>query len=311
MNLFLLAALVPGLFWDKGPDTASKLAQAGIRDISVPPSCAAAWRKVPGGISIHVVDPASLLKLNAPSVAFRMEEASATREAWINSNAWRLLRQPAGHFYYEAAGVSASLAAAEAFMYGADALVHTDEAGLKALAEMQQFLRSLGDNSLAPLVNIGFIDDGSPASGEFMNLLVRRNLLFEIVDRPDSHLNLTVALGTRDYPKSEAGNPSLLAEKVRAHLTDGKRLLRIYGSYLVIGRLVGNGSLTRLYLINYAGVKSDVEGIRVRVLGEYPRQEIADYHAPGTKLLDVTSTSEATEFTIPKLPSFAVVELRH
>lgn len=308
MSLLLAVLLLPSLFWDKGPETAQILKQAGIHSIDIPASSADSWKPVTG-IKVQIADPSGLIKLAAPGISFHEEEASATSAPWVSSSGWRFIRQPDGRFYYDAPGESASVAAAEAFMYDAHALIHTDAAGLAPLGSMLQFLKKFGSSDMPPLVNIGFIDDGSAASGEFMNLLVRRNLLFKVTKPGDPHVNLDVALGSPEYPRKEAGNPVLLAEKARANLTDNKRLLRIYGSDIVIGRLVGNSSRARLYLLNYGAGKSVVEGIRVRLLGAYSRPQLAVNGNPGASLIDVIDKKDALEFTLPELKDFAVVDL--
>jgi hypothetical protein len=142
-----------------------------------------------------------------------------------------------------------------------------------------------------------------------MNLLVRRNLLFKLVSAPDPKLDLNVKLGTPEYPMKEAGNPSLLAEKVRANLTDEKRLLRIYGTYTVIGRLLRSDKRARVLVLNYAHTASDVDGVRVRNLGGFPHHSFANYGLPRAVLADFKSDEKATEFTITKLGPFAVVDL--
>jgi hypothetical protein len=300
--------LLPTLFWNQGPQSANTLTQAGIHEITVPPVLAPAWKSVPD-FTVHTEDPGQLTKLPAPGITIRTRQASATEAPWVVSNGWRLLRQPDGHFYYDAPGTAAALAAAEAFMYNARAVIHTDETGLAPLGQMLKFLTTVGHEDLPPIVNIAFVDDGSPASGEFMNLLVRRNLLFRVVKSPDPKADLDVALGQPAYPKSEASNPALLAEKVRANLTDPKRLLRIYGSEVVIGRLIGNRDQARIYLLNYAASKYPTEGVRVRILGNYsqPQIENPDDSQPG--LLDVSRKADALEFTVPRLKDFAVVNL--
>lgn len=306
--MLISVLLLPTLFWDKGPETVSLLHQAQISHISVPVSMADSWKTV-AGISVESVDSARLIRVLTPSVVFHADEASATRAPWVNSNGWRFLRQPDGRFYYEAPGTAGSLAAAEAFTYGVNAVVHTDDAGIGAFGKMLAFLQRAGSDDLPPLVNIGFIDDGSPQSGEFMNLLVRRNLLFQVVKQPDPKLDLTVKLGSAEFPRSEAGDPSLLAEKVRSKLTDDKRLLRVYGSEVVTGQLVGGRDRARLYLLNYAAARSPVQGIRIRVSGVYPKCDVSEYESSNARLLDVSSTSGATEFTLPELKTFAVVRL--
>ncbi len=308
MTVLAVALLLPWLFWDKGPETAGQLQQARITHISVPASHADSWKQTPG-ITVEVADPSSFVKAVTPGVEFRGRVASATRAPWVNSNGWRFLRDPAGRYYYDAPGSAAALAAAEAFTFGVHAAIHTDAAGLEPFGHMLAFLQQAGGQDLAPVVNIGFIDDGSPASGEFMNLLIRRNLLFRIVKEPDPKLDLTVALGSPEYPKSEGGNPSLLAEKVRSNLTDPKRLLRIYGSEVVVGRLFGNGQVARLFLINYGAGRSPVRGLRIRVLGPYRKPQAAEYDVSDTHLLDVSSDSTALEFTLPELNTFAIIDL--
>ena len=239
----------------------------------------------------------------------RGNEASATRAPWVDSNGWRYLRQPDGHFYCDAPGASAALAAAEAFAYGVHAAIHTDNAGFEPLAKMLAFLQTIKDENWPSLVNIGFLDDGSAESGEFMNLLVRRNLLFRVVKQPDSKMDLNVAPGSAEYPKTEAANPSLLAAKVRANLTDEKRLLRIYGSEVVVGRLVGKGSAARLYLINYGASRGPARGLRIRVLGTFNKQEAAQFDSTETRLQDVSTDAGATEFTLPELKTFGMINL--
>jgi hypothetical protein len=308
LNLILLALVIPSLFWDKGPDTANILKQAGIEHIGVPAAMSAQWKSVPG-ITVEAVDPQQLKKLPAPGVQFRRRVASATRAPWVDSNAWRFFREPGATYFYDAPGKAGALAAAESFSYGVRAFVHTDDAGFKPLADMLQFLDKIKRPDSQPRANIGYIDDGSPESGELMNLLVRRNLLFRLVTKPDPALDITVKLGTPKYPKAEAANPSVLAEKVRSQLGDEKRLLRLYGSEVVVGRLVSAPKSDTLFLINYGANRVPVNGIRVRVLGKYSGAKISDFGTPGEAPLDLVHDSQAIEFTLKELGTFAVVTL--
>lgn len=308
MSFLFVALLLPSLFWDRGPETAAELRQAHIATISVPASIASSWKSV-AGFTIEIADPASMVKLPKPGVNFRTNESSATGAPWIDSNAWRILRQPTSSFYYDAPGESAAIAAAEAFTYGAKAVIHTDADGLRPLGTMLSFLEALKGPKLQALVNADFVDDGSPQSGEFMNLLVRRNLLFRVVHRPESSAAVTVKLGSPKFPKSDAANPSLLAEKVRAEITDEKRLLRIYGSEIVVGRLEGDSNSGRVYLINYAGNNLVVDGLRVRVLGKYTHFKVAVAGVPNQSASDPATDADGTEFTLKHLKTFAVVDL--
>src|SRR3954465_14649243 len=137
--LLLLAATLPRLFWDAGPESAPALREAGIERIAVPAAQSGAWNGV-AGITIEVGDPQAAVKLVAPSVDYRANQGSASRSPWLNSNGWRFLRQPQAVFVYDVKGAQAALAAAEAFMFGGNALIRSDDAGLKPLAEMLAYL---------------------------------------------------------------------------------------------------------------------------------------------------------------------------
>ncbi len=198
MTLLWLAVLLPVLFRESGPDTADRLKQSGITQIAVRPPLEAAWKSQPD-FAVRVADPRSAVKLAAPGVQYRANEASATRSPWVNKNGWQFLRQPHGRFYYDAPGLAAALAAAEAFMYQADAVV--------------------------------------------------------------------------------------------------------------IARLTGDGGRLRLQLLNYAAVSRTLNGIRVRVLGRYPKHEVRALGNAGAALVDYEAAADATEFTLPELKSYAVIDL--
>ena len=306
--MLLLLAAIPALFWDGAADTAPALRDAGIERIMVPAARLASWKGV-AGITAEAADSQSAVKMLAPTVNYRMNVASATNAPWIVANGWRVIRRPQGRFYYDVTGREAALAAAEAFGYDANAMIRTDAAGLKPLAEMLGFLRTITGESLPPVADIGYIDDGSAASGEVMNLLVRDNLLFQLVAAPDRRLKVNVKLGTKEYPLADARNPGTVAHAVRFNLTDDKRSLRIYGSQVVVGRLTASGGRARIHLLNYAGATRKVDGIRVRVLGQYPKHQLWLADGTGVELLDYSVEADATEFTLPELKTYAVVDL--
>jgi hypothetical protein len=305
--LLLLAAALPTLFWDGPPDTASVLREAGIERIQVPAAQLDAWK----GVGQLIVEGAGLLdavKLTAPGVQYRANVASATTTPWLISNGWRILRNPQARFLYEAQGVKSALAAAEAFCFGAYAVVHTDAAGLKPFAEMLAALRGVGANGQV-VADIGFIDDGSPAAGEVVNLLVRDNLMFQLLTRPDPRLRLNVRFGSKDFPAEEAKNPGMMAHDIRGRLTDEKRSVRIFGSAVVLARLTSARDGVRVHLLNYAGAERKIDGLRVRVLGRYPKSRVTVVGSQGVELLDYLLDADATEFTLPELKTYAVIDL--
>lgn len=306
--MLLLLAALPTLFWDGAADTAPALRDAGIHQIVVPAAQLATWKDATG-IAAEAADLQAAVKVMAPLVNYRMDEASATRAPWVVANGWRFIRRPQGRFYYDVTGKQAALAAAEAFCYGANAMIRTDAAGLKPLAEMLDFLRTVVGEPLPPVADIGYIDDGSSASGEVMNLLVRDNLLFQLVTSPDRRLKLNVKLGTKEYPLADAKNPGTVAHAVRYNLTDEKRSVRVYGSPVVVVRLTATEGHARLHLLNYAGANRKVDGVRVRVLGRYSKHQLSLADGAGVELLDYTVDSDATEFTLPELKTYAIVDL--
>jgi hypothetical protein len=251
--------------------------------------------------------PANAVKLPSPGVEYRVTVASPSRTPWVDANGWRLERAPDRTYFYDVSEKAAALACAEAYAWAAKALVHTTDAGAAAFRSMLDLVKSLPDASWPVMANIGVVDDGSSETGELMNLLTRRNLLYRIVPAPDPKLDLSVRLGSAEYPRTEAANPDMLARKIRSELGDDKRLLRLYGSEVVIARLVGNGDRARLHLLNYAS--RPVSGLRVRVRGKWSRQEAHGYGEPQLKLRDVSMDGDAAEFTIPEMSTYVAVDL--
>jgi hypothetical protein len=269
-------------------------------------------------------DAAAFQTVPAPGVRFVANESQATTAPWIDSNGWRFQRGIQKASYSTLPAGSATLAAAEAHAFNVDAILNPDPADVEELGRMLQFLKAHTQPPLPPMANIGVVDDKSPAMSEILNLLTRRNLLFRIVTSPDRSLNLTVQLGTKDFPKESAANPSDFAARVRAKLGDDNRLVRLYGTSTVIARLTGDGKRARLFLLSYGGRRGGgggggggqqrgpqpQTGIRVRVLGRYQPTAVAAYGSPAdAKLLDVENPGNTTEFTLPSFTTVAIVDL--
>jgi hypothetical protein len=250
-------------------------------------------------------DAHGAVKLAVPQVQYRINEASASRSPWIDANGWQMVRKPAARFYYDVPGKAAALAAAEAFAYGAHAVVHTDAGGVAAFKRMTAFLAALPEVDLPVSANIGVVEDGTAETGELMNLLTRRNLLFRVVSAPDPALQVNVRLGEKGYAKDE--DPNMLAQRIRSELTDEKRLVRLYGSEVVVARLTGGGGRARVHLLNYSD--RPVVGLRVKVLGVFPNAKIAAFDKPHASLQDVSTDNGSTEFTVDEMSSYAVVDL--
>jgi hypothetical protein len=245
--------------------------------------------------------PAGCVAVPPPKIDYRPNVARATSSPWVNSNAWRFLRDPNAQYCLEAPGKLSALAAAEAFAYGVKALIRTAGEGVPAFQHMLGFLRELPEADLPSLANIGIVDDGSARTGELMNLLSRRNLLYRPVRSPDEQLQVNVTSTDRD------SDPSKQAYAIRQKLGDGNRLLRLYGSEVVIGRLTGDGTRIRLHLVNYAS--RPVNGLRVRIAGRYGNPILRSFGAPDAKAIDFDAEADATEFTIVSMNEYAVIDL--
>jgi hypothetical protein len=244
--------------------------------------------------------PPNAVKLPKPGVVYRPNIATATSKPWVDANGWRLQRAGNQVYYYDVPGKGAALAAAEAFAYGKDTGVHTDIAGAGAFDKMLAFLTTLGPGPETVIANIGVVDDGSQQAGEVMNLLARHNLLYRVEAKPDPTLQVNLS-------KPVAGNPDMFAQRIRQQVTDAARKLRIYGSDVVLGRMTGDDSHVRLHLINYGD--AEIHALRVRVLGAYPKNKLSAFDLPAAVLTDVDVADGATEFTLPLMKTYAVVDL--
>jgi hypothetical protein len=246
--------------------------------------------------------------LAAPGTTARAGLASPTRAPWIVANGWRFMRQPGTKYVYDVPAGKAALAAAEAFAYGANAILKIDRADVRPLGEMLTFLAALPLVDLPTVSDFAVVDDGSAVTGEVMNLLARRNLLFEVVQAPQPRFTINIRIGAPEYPREEAADPSAFALKIRRQLTDDQRALRVYGSEVVICRLTARADVARLHLINYGG--REIQGLRVRVRGTYSNGEAYVAGAGRLPLQDQMTAGGATEFSIPRLTTYAVIDLR-
>jgi hypothetical protein len=262
---------------------------------------------LPSLLTGSATPPADAVQLNEPKVQYRNNEASATRSPWIDANGWRILRASGRTFVYKVKGEAAALAAAEAFTYSAGALISADAPGEDAFGRMLGFLKTIPPADLAPVADFGVVDDRSDATGELFNLLTRMNLLYKIEQNPDRNFHVNVRVGTKEYPAKEAQNPSFLAHKIRSQIGDDNRSLRVYGSEVVVGRLMAGSGNGRLFLINYAA--RPALGLRVRVRGSYAKGDMRMPGSADSHPADWTQDGPFTEFSIPELRLFAVIDL--
>lgn len=308
MIALLTLLSLPALYWQHGVERAQDLKAAGIERVLVPPDQADTWRKAGfEATPLSAADLASREGLLPPGIVARANVASPTRSPWASANGWRVLRNPGGKYIYDLPAGSAALAAAEAFAYGADAVLKVDPADLVPLGRMLTFLKELPAADLPGIADLAVVDDGSPDTGEVMNLLVRRNLLFRVVRAPAPQFRINIQLGSKEYPRGDAADPSAFALRIRRQLTDDERSLRVYGSETVIGRLTGDQGRARLHLLNYA--RREVEGLRIRVRGTFLRGEARLPERGRVPLEDLVAADGFTEFSLPAIGSYVVIDL--
>jgi hypothetical protein len=310
MTLLPWLAALPCLFWTAGPEGSPSPKAAGVERLCVPPAQADGWRRAGlTPVAMAESDLAVREPLLTPGIKAQANRVSATRSPWVDGNGWRFRRNPEGQFVYEALPAGrAALAAAEAAAYGADAVLQqVDAADLDSLGQMMKFIAQLPPNELPDVADLAVVDDGSGPLGEVLNLLVRRNLFFRIVKELSADFRVNVKLGTKEYPLKEAGEPSALALKIRRELGDEERSLRVFGTEAVIARLTGDGARLRVHLLNYGG--RDIDGLRVRFRGERP-EGVAYVAGTGrVALQDRTVVEGGTEFTLPRLSVYGVVDI--
>jgi hypothetical protein len=299
---------LPLIYWAGGIETVDSLKQAGIEQIAAPPDKVEAWRKA--GFKVTAISQAEIerrKKLLTPRIAGRANVASATRRPWIDANGWRFVRAPGDKFYYDLPPGKAAMAIAEAFAYNADAILKIAPADLKEAGAMLAFVKNLTGENYPPIADIGVIDDGSAGTGEIINLLTRRNLLFKIVAAPAPQFRVNIELGSKEYPRAAAADPSEFAQKIRRRLGDENRGLRVYGTEMVICRLTGAGERAQLHLLNYSG--REVDGLRLRLRGNYRRVEAYVFGFGRVETKDFVNDETATEFSISRMGLFAVINL--
>ena len=305
----LLLAALPMIFWDQGPETAPSLKQNGIEQVLVPAEKLQAWKT--SGLSVRGISPTEWTALEealAPGVDRQVQVASATRSPYLVANGWRFIRNRSGKYRYTLPAGKAALAVAETFAYAADAMLQLETVDLESAGKMLAFLRGVPAADLPGVADIAVIDDQHPLVGEVMNLLARRNLLFTVVPAPSPRFPINIRIGYKEYPEEEAANPSNFALKIRRQLTDDRRTVRIYGSETVLCRLTGDETRIRLHLLNYRGGK--VDGLRVRLRGAFRKGQALGDQIGEIPLENFAVSDGATEFSIPVMNLYAVIDLQ-
>ena len=250
---------------------------------------------------------ASREALPTPGLTPRAGLASPTRSPWIVANGWRFTRHPAAKYVYDVPAGRAALAAAEAFAYGADAVLKIDPADLGTLGAMLAFLEALPAVDLPPVSDLAIVDDGSAITGEVMNLLARRNLLFQVVQAPSPRFPLNDQHRERPIParrgrRSERLRPEDPSSAHRRAATPAS--LRERGRHLPAhGRCcAGEAAPDQLRRARDRGAAHPAARSVQQRRGSGRR--CGPHRAGGPR-----RRRGATEFSVPRIATYAVIDL--
>ncbi len=178
----------------------------------------------------------------------RLAPRATTSSPWVNSNAWRFIRDPKAQFCIEAPGkLSAVAFAAEAFAYGVDALIRTSGEGVDrvpAHAGLSAGTARSGSVSAREHRHRGRRFRPNRRTHELHSAGAICFYRYQCA-RPTISLQVNVKSTGADP------DPSKQAYAIRQEVGDANRLLRLYGSEVVIGRLTGNNMQVRLHIVNY------------------------------------------------------------
>ncbi len=244
-------------------------------------------------------DTSKFVTVRAPGIEMRRNMAMATSAPWVDSNIWQFRRAPSKSYFSDVTGKSVALAMAEAHSQGVELALRTTPDQRKEYEAMAAFLRTVPEGPTAVWANLAVTDDGSDAAGEALNLLSRRNLLF--TTKPGAKADLKLKAD------KSITNPYDFAQEARQKLGEDKRLVRLYGSEITIADLRREGNKVRLSLIQYGRRPSDAPRIRVR--GHYSNVRALVYGTGEMQVTDLTTDGAYTEFTLPSLPLYAVLDL--
>ena len=174
---------------------------------------------------------------------------------------------------------------------------------------MGAFLASLPDSTLPAAVDIAVVDDGSPLVGEILNLMARRNLLFEAVPKEAPDVALNVRIGSKAFPLEGGAEPGG-RRPLGAAPPDGREALAA-----ALRHRGGPGPpdprrrpRACLHLLNYGG--RPIDGLRVRLLGELGLRTKPGLSASRRVAVeDLVSAEGATEFSLGVIDPYAIVDL--
>ena len=308
MLLALLLAALPAVYWTQPVSSAPALKEAGVTRVLVPPERVEEWKAA--GVDAAPISDAELesrVVLRTPGIRGRADVASATHRPWIDTNGWRIQRSGGRERYrYRPVAGKAALSAAEAYAWGADAVVAVEPAELGSLGGMLAFLAGLPAADLPGIADVGIEDDGSALVGEVLNLAACRNLLIR-PDRDAAGVALQVKIGTTEFPRSEALNPDAFSLLLRRRLGEGRRSLHLYGSEVVLARLTGDGQRLRLQLVNYGG--RSVEGLRVRLRGAWAPVGVWLSGQGKGEVEDYARRDGTTELSLATVDTYGLIDL--
>lgn len=299
-----LLASVPVLYWPEPAHTAPRLRAAGVVRLCAPPATVPSWRAA--GFEATGCERAGRVVLDSIGLAGRPDVAAPTQRPWIDANGWRFQRRPADRYWYQAPAGKAALAAAEASAYGVDAVLAVAAEDLAEAGRALSFLAALPEADLPAVSDVTVVDDGSDETAEVLNLLARRNILFDVAAKaPASTGRLVVRPGSGRFSRATDGDPDAFALEVRRAIGDENRSLRIFGTEVVLARVAGDARRRRVHLLSYAG--RPIEGVRLRLRGRWA-EPTGRALGSDAAFEDFAQAADSTEVSIASLGAYAVLD---
>lgn len=258
--------------------------------------------------------PADLEALEGAEWPSAQASASAgpTGAPWVTSNGWRIRiarhRQGANGRWpmLDTAPKSAShaLAVADAMAYGGVWLARYDPSTwAEVTAAVRFYAKYAGRLAWAPVAALAVIGEfGHPFEEEFVNLLARRQVGFELL-KPGDRSKAPHSVDLRRVPRDDP-----YAAVAATHLRIGRKsdVLRLWNGGAINTHYTASGAQGLCHLVNYTGRRA-AHDVSVWFARRWRSASLAT--PEGTTALPVRPVNGGIEIPLPPVAVFATIEL--
>ena len=173
---------------------------------------------------------------------------------------------------------------------------------------MLTFLDAVPPVDLPPVADLAVVDDGSPITGEVMNLLARRNLLFQVVQTPSTQFPITIAVGSGRV--SARPTPPIRARSRRRSAVNSPTSVARCGSTAARSSSAGSPAMPPgsdcSSSTTAAATSKGCASVCAAPIVPAPRASPAP---AASRFADHVVADGATEFSLPRLTTYAVIDL--